>query len=176
MIRSGRISASPRYGISSLLNKRHQIEGQMIGLRCDLAEMEALIKRIDDALVILDPAYDAASLPRRKSRKRVRLFNNGELGRLIVVFLRQAKSPLGCHDIAARVAERRGVPPSVLITRRVRSNLTYLESQGRIIRVGRGKGTKWAILYPKVIAPLCSKHTRTLASLVPEDRRDCHPF
>jgi hypothetical protein len=55
----------------------------------------------------LDPEYRADTLAPKRLR-RVKLFGNGELNRLIADALRRAEKPLGSADIAASIVETKG--------------------------------------------------------------------
>jgi hypothetical protein len=91
-----------------------------------------------------DPA-DPAIRPKRL--RRVKLFGNGELNRLIADALRRAEKPLASSDIAASSAETKGFGrPSIhALTRRVRANLSYLLRNNRVVKNGDRLTARWSL-------------------------------
>jgi hypothetical protein len=55
----------------------------------------------------LDPSYRADTIPPKRLR-RVKLFSNGELNRLIADALRRAEEPLASSDVADAIVEAKG--------------------------------------------------------------------
>jgi hypothetical protein len=70
----------------------------------------------------LDPSYRSDTLPPKRLR-RVKLFGNGELNRLIADALRRAEKPLASSDIADAIVETKGYGRDSIhvLTRRVRT-------------------------------------------------------
>ena len=54
---------------------------------------------VDATLRLLDPSIDIDQIPNKRPRKRIKLFRQGELGRLIVGVLREADTPISTQDI-----------------------------------------------------------------------------
>jgi hypothetical protein len=92
------------------------------------------------------PSYRADTLPPKRLR-RVKLFGNGELNRLIADALRRAEKPLASHDIADAICEAKGYGRESIhaLTRRVRANLSYLLRHQRVVKTGDRLTARWAL-------------------------------
>jgi hypothetical protein len=75
---------------------------------------------------------------RAKRLRRVKLFGNGELNRLIADALRRAEKPLASSDVADAIVEAKGYGRDSIhaLTRRVRANLSYLLRNTRVVKTG----------------------------------------
>jgi len=102
---------------------------------------------VDACIAIFDPTFDIASLGIRHPRKRVKLFRQGELGRLIIDALRRAGKPLGLAPIVGAILADQGHSEAArpALTPRVRGNLAYLEKGGKIAKSGKARSAKWAL-------------------------------
>ena len=94
----------------------------------------------------LDPSYRANTLPPERLR-RVKLFGNGELNRLIADALRRAEKPLASGDIAEAIVEAKGYGRESIhaLTRRVRANLSYLLRNKRVVKNGDRLTARWSL-------------------------------
>jgi hypothetical protein len=94
----------------------------------------------------LDPSYRADTIPPKRLR-RVKLFGNGELNRLIADALRRAEKPLSCADIAAAIVTTKGYGHESIhaLTRRVRANLSYLLRNKRVAKTGDRLTARWSL-------------------------------
>jgi hypothetical protein len=84
-------------------------------------------------------------LPAKRTIKHVRLFKQGELGRLILDTFREAGgAPLSCPEITAAVMRKAGFDPDVrqTVKDRVRLNLNYMMTMGRVRKIGTRKETR----------------------------------
>jgi hypothetical protein len=73
----------------------------------------------------------------------MKLFRNGDLGRLIMGAFRKAKNqPLNSYEIAGVIEAQQEYERGSL-QKRVRTNLTYLVITGRVVKIGRGRLAKW---------------------------------
>jgi hypothetical protein len=97
---------------------------------------------------MLDPSIEIEAIPNKRLPKRVKLFRQGELGRLILGTLRDADGPLTTAAIVGAVLDagghgdgaRRAVAP------RVCGNLAYLERRGKVDKTGHGRGARWQLI------------------------------
>ena len=78
----------------------------------------------------------------------MKLFRQGELGRLILGALRQAERPLSTAEIASAILEAGGDGESArpTVAPRVRGNLCYLERRGKVSKSGTGEGALGAAI------------------------------
>jgi hypothetical protein len=73
-------------------------------------------------------SVDIDALPSKRISKRIRLFRQGELSRLILSVMPNANSPIKTHAIVAAVIKAGGHGPGVksAMMPRARGNLNYL--------------------------------------------------
>jgi hypothetical protein len=96
-----------RYAIASLKDRRATMAGEIVQMKEGIAYREEQLTHLDAVLRELDPSYREDTLPRKRLR-RVKLFGNGELNRLIADALRRAEKPLASHDVADAIVEAKG--------------------------------------------------------------------
>jgi hypothetical protein len=94
----------------------------------------------------LDPSIDTDAIPNKRLSKRIKLFRQGELGRMILDALRDANGqPLSTAAIVTAIIRAGGhgeiARPAVMP--RVRGNLSYLERRGTVSKTGNGTNTRW---------------------------------
>jgi len=120
--------------------------GEIVQMKEGIAYREEQLTHLDAVLRELDPSYRADTLPPKRLR-RVKLFGNGELNRLIADVLRRAERPLGSADIAASIVETKGYGRESIhaLTRRVRANLSYLLRGKRVVKTGDRLTARWAL-------------------------------
>src|SRR3954465_11466346 len=127
-----------RYAINALKDRRATMASEIVQMKEGIRYREEQLSHLDAVLRELDPSYRADTLPPKRLR-RVKLFGNGELNRLIADALRRAEKPLGSADnIAASIVETKGYGRESIhaLTRRVRANLSSAISG--CLRLGTG--------------------------------------
>ncbi len=136
-----------KYALAALKDKRASLAGEVAQLKNKLAWAESQLKHVDATLALFDPNIDLDKLPKRKN-KRVKLFKQGELNRLILDALRTADGPMKTFDVITSVmlalgheeASRPALGP------RVRANLQYLLRQrDEVQKIGSGRDARWAL-------------------------------
>jgi hypothetical protein len=139
---------SNQYALAALKNKRAELSSGIIELKRQLRHKQELIVHVDATLRLLDPSIEPDAIPSKRFIRRVKLFKHGELGRLIIDALRRADGgPLSTFDITSSVmavgghdeTARRALGP------RVRGNLSYLNREGKVLKIGNMKETKWRL-------------------------------
>lgn len=142
-------SKGDRYALSALRNRRAILASEIIQLERQLRARKVTLEHVDATLRLLDPSIELDSIPnKRLMPKRIRLFRQGELGRLILGALRQADgTPLSTAQVATVVikAGGHGEGARKAVGQRVRGNLAYPERRGKITKEGTGKGARWAL-------------------------------
>jgi hypothetical protein len=135
-----------RYAIHALKDRRAAMAGEIVQMKEGIRYRESQLTHLDAVLRELDPSYRAGSVPPKKLR-RVKLFGNGELNRLIADALRRAEKPLASHDIADAIVEAKGYGRESIhaLTRRVRANLSYLLRNRRVVKTGDRLTARWAL-------------------------------
>jgi hypothetical protein len=140
-------SRGDRYALSALRNKRAALASEVAQLERQVRHRKEALGHVDATLRLLDPSVDIDAIPNRRIVKRIKLFRQGELGRMIVGVLREAHGPIGTHAIVAAILKAGGHGPSAKPTMmpRVRGNLAYLHRRRKVIKSGVGKTTRWAL-------------------------------
>lgn len=136
-----------RYAITALKIKRAELAGEIAALKKKLEWAEDSLRHIDASLMLFEPTGDPTSVPARRPQKRVKLFRQGELSRMVVDALRRGGKPLSLHDIvsALLVEGTHSEEARPGLTPRVRSNLNYLESRKRVGKAGHGRDSRWCL-------------------------------
>lgn len=137
-----------RYALSALREKRAGLDGEIKALQRRIKQATAEMAHVDASLRLLAPSSDPATLRPKKFYKRLKLFRQGELGRLITGVLRHARRPMGTHEIITAVLDGGGWGEDARrpLGVRVRTNLSYLDATGRIEKTGRGRRAHWALI------------------------------
>ena len=142
---------SNKYALAALKRKRAAFAGEILDYKKKIKWREEQLKHLDATIRVFEPDFDIESIPASRPQKRVKLFRQGELGRMLLDALRKADEPLSSREIAAEVIQAMGHSESSLpaMAQRVRSNLSYHEKQtGRVVKVGKGADAKWKLPDP----------------------------
>lgn len=136
-----------RYALAALKDTRAKLAGEIAAAKASIKWKQGQLEHVDATLRILDPTLDPKGLPVSRPRKRIKLFRQGELGRMVVDALRRAGKPLGTQDVTTAVLQAGGHGESVrpAMTPRVRGNLCYLEKAGKVTKDGRGQSVTWSL-------------------------------
>jgi hypothetical protein len=141
-------SRGDRYALSALRNKRASLASELVQLKRQLRHKEKMLGHVDATLRLLDPTIEIEALPSKRIVMRIKLFRQGELGRLILKVLREANAQsLSTSAIVSGVLAEGGHGDRARPTMapRVRGNLAYLERRGTVVKTGNGKGVRWAL-------------------------------
>ncbi len=136
-----------KYALAALKNQRATLAGQIVSLKKRLAWAEEQIRHVDASLQLLDPQLFPHLIPAKRPQKRIKLFRQGELGRLIIDAPRRAGKPLGTHAIVGAVLKAGGHSEAArpALGPRVRGNLAYLHRREKVAKAGRGKAVTWSL-------------------------------
>jgi hypothetical protein len=83
-------SRGDRYALSALRNKRATIASEIIQLERQLRHRRDMLVHVDAALKLLDPSLDVGDIRPKRPPQRIKLFRQGELGRMILDAIRRA--------------------------------------------------------------------------------------
>lgn len=94
---------------------------------------------------LLDSTSEPEAIPNKRPRKRVKLFRQGELGRMILGTLREADQPLSTAQIVTAILVNNGHGESAkrALSGRVRGNLAYLARNGKVTKDVDDNGVVW---------------------------------
>lgn len=138
-------SRGDRYALSALKKRRATLASEMVQLERQLRHRREALGHVDATLRLLDPTVEIDAIPNRRIVKRVKLFRQGELGRMIVGALRVAEKPLSTSQIVTALLAKGGHGEGARRTMapRVRGNLQYLVRRAIAVKSGEGKAARW---------------------------------
>ncbi len=136
-----------RYAISALKEQRARLAGEIAHMKKKIAWGSEQLKHIDATIRIFEPTGDPNAIPNMRPRKRVKLFRQGELGRLIFDALRRAGEPISTADVVKALLAATGNNEDArrALAPRVRGNLAYQHGRKTIVKVGGGRETRWKL-------------------------------
>lgn len=141
-------SRGDRYALSALRNRRAEIAARIVELERQLRHQKESLVHVDACLKLLDPDVDPTTIANKRLPRRVKLFGQGQLGRMILEALRVADGrPLSTAEIVDHVLREGGHDGSArkAVAPRVRGNLSYLCRRGAIAKIGARGNVKWAL-------------------------------
>jgi len=135
--------------MSGLKAKRAEIAGRIEAMQREMRLLVATIGHIDATIRTFDPNVDLEDI-KSKLPPRFQAFK-GEVSRIVLDALREAKSPLPVYDLTLTVAAGRGIstdekPFMIILRRRVDACLRNLRKRGTV-KSSRPSGslTLWEI-------------------------------
>ena len=141
-------SRGDRYALSALRNTRASLASELVQLKRQLRHKKEALGHVDATLRLLDPTIEINAIPNKRIVKRIKLFRQGELGRLILKVLRETNGQsLSTAAIVSGVlaAGGHGDRARPTMAPRVRGNLAYQERRGTVPKSGGGKDVRWAL-------------------------------
>jgi hypothetical protein len=130
------------YALSALKQKRAGLASEIVQTERHLRHLKESLVHVDATLLLLDPAGNPEAIPnKRLLPQRIKLFRQGELGRMILGVLRDAQRELSTAEIVSGVlaAGEHGEDARPAMAPRVRGNLAYLERRGVVRKSGNGE-------------------------------------
>lgn len=137
-----------KYALAALKERRASVAGEITATQKRLQWLKESLAHIDGTLILFDPNGDPAAIGEKKAYRRVKLFGQGELNRLIFGALRASIEPLSTAEITAHIVNALGHDESAAkgMHHRVRANLQYLHKDRRTVtKHGEGRGVRWSI-------------------------------
>ena len=133
---------------SGTQRKRANLAGEIVQLERQIKSRKEALIHVDATLRILDPALVPDEIRNKKPPSHVKLFRQGELGRLILDALRNAKADIPTADIVTAILKvgGHGEEARPAIWPRVRGNLAYLERRGMVRKLGNRFNARWRLL------------------------------
>lgn len=141
-------SRGDRYALSALKHKRASIASEIVQLERQLRHRKDMLVHVDATLRLLDPSIEVGAIRPKRPPQRIKLFRQGELGRMILNALRTSEAPMSTAEIVSAIlaAGGHGEGARPTMASRVRGNLAYLERRGKVLRTGNGKGVLWSLI------------------------------
>lgn len=136
-----------RYALSALRNKRASLASEIVETERKLRHLRDSLVHVDATLKLLDPEIEPGDIPTKRPTRRVKLFRQGELGRMILDSMRRAPDGISMHAVVSDILAAGGHEESArkTVSGRVRSNLAYLARRGKVRKTGRQRDAAWTI-------------------------------
>ena len=138
--------------ISALREKRALVAGLIAKLERKLEQHRADLTHIDGVLRLFQPERDPGEIkPKRTYARRTRYFAKGELSRLVLEALRDARGkPLSTDDMAGQIIAAKGFDAADSVLRaairdRALTALRAIRKRGAVEQIGLGRGMRWKL-------------------------------
>ena len=137
--------------LTGLIAKRAQIAGQIEHTQDQLRQLVIDLDLVDAAIHIFDPSIELEEIKSRPVPPKHHAFR-GEVSRIVLATLRNAKKPLTTLDIAQRVMAERGLDTAnqrllKLMTKRAGACLRHWQQRGTVTRKpGPGQFVLWELV------------------------------
>ena len=141
-----------RYALAALKDKRATIASEIVQLEQKLRHRKEMLVHVDMCLRLLDPSIVASAIPHKRLRmpKHIKLFRQGELGRLILGAIRKGQGEaLPLRAIVNGVIggrrswrERDGRPSRLACG----AIFSIWSGGGRYAKTGSGRASRWALI------------------------------
>jgi hypothetical protein len=140
-------SRGDRYALSALRNKRASLSSEIAQLERQIRHCREALVHVDATLRLLDPSAEPEAIPNKRPVKRIKLFKQGELGRLIFDALRQAAKPVSTYEMTTAILRAGGHGESArrVMANRVRSNLDYLHNRRKVTKHEDSWVVRWSL-------------------------------
>ena len=139
------------YMITGLVKRRAEIAGELTVAHAQVAKLAQDLAAIDAALAVVAPDMEVEAIRPKLFRPPDDWANRGQMSRLVLSILRQARDPLTTREIAAQMILERGMDAGdrnllPLMTRRVGSALRHQRDKGLVLSSeGPGNYQLWTI-------------------------------
>ncbi len=139
------------YMITGLVKKRGQVAGEIANIHDTLNKLVKDLEHIDATLQIIAPDIEVESIRPKLFRPPEDWSKRGQMSRIVLSILRQAKEPLTSREVASKLILERGLAMDNkllrLMTKRVGVALKLQREKGRAQSVGEsGQYLLWKIV------------------------------
>jgi hypothetical protein len=136
-----------RYALTALRKRRAILASEIVQLEAKLRATKDSLVHVDATLRLLDPDSNPEKIPNKRQVKRIRLFRQGELSRLILDAIRTRGGSATVPEIVGHLlaAGGHGAGARPAVAGRVRGNLAYAERRGKVRKEGSGRSATWRL-------------------------------
>lgn len=132
------------YIINGLVKKRAKLAGDIENTKDSLKALAESLEKLDAVILMFDPDYRIEGIKPKTMRAAEDWAQRGEMSRLAIDTLRQAREPLTARDVAINLMELRGLDqadPKLLrkMTKRVGAALRHAKDKG-VTQASQGPG------------------------------------
>ena len=144
--------------VTGLVKKRAQLAGEIHATHDRLSALVRDLAALDAALAVVAPDMEVEAIRPKMFRPPADWANRGQMGRIVLMILRQAREPLTTKEIAAQMVLERALDVSdqkllTLMVRRVGAALRHQRDHDRVVSAdGPGNYQLWTIKRPSPIA------------------------
>lgn len=138
------------HAIATLIEKRAKLSGLIVDLERELAQHRASLTHLDATLKLLDPTIKLHHIrAKQPAASRSGYFNMGELSQRCKEGIREAgEQGVSAEELALKAMADKGIPEGdkelrMDFIRRFHWSLGRLQRDGRIDRLGYGRGVRW---------------------------------
>ena len=139
------------YMVTGLVKKRGELAGEIRSTSDHLAKLVKDLEAVDAALAVVAPDLEVESIRPKMFRPPSDWANRGQMSRLVLNILRQAREPLTTKEIAAQMLLERALDVNDqkllnLMVRRVGSALRHQRDKDNAVSTdGPGNYQLWTI-------------------------------
>lgn len=137
--------------ITGLVRRRAEIAGELQAAHEMISKLVRDLAALDAALAVVAPDMEVEAIRPKMFRPPDDWANRGQMSRLVLTILRQARDPLTTREIAAQMILERGLDAGdrkllPLMVRRVGSALRHQRDKGLVVSSeGPGNYQLWVI-------------------------------
>lgn len=142
------VTTPNQFALAALRERRAELASQLTETQRRLRYLQDAIAHLDGELRLFNSDLDPASIPAKKPYKRVKLFGQGKLNRMILDVLRVAERPLATLEVVDLVVANAGFGPDAAagMKGRVRANLLYLwKTRELVMKTGERATARWSL-------------------------------
>jgi len=142
------------YMVTGLVKRRAEIAGELRAAHERVSRLVQDLAAIDAALAVVAPDMEVEAIRPKLFRPPDDWASRGQMGRLVLSILRQARDPLTTSEIAAQMIIERGLDAGdrklmPLMVRRVGSALRHQREKGLVVSSdGPGNYQLWRVARP----------------------------
>ena len=136
-----------KYALCALRERRSELAGELITLERKLRGIREAMSHVDGVLRLFDPEADPKAI-KAKPYRRVKLFGQGKLNRMILDALRATGRPMSTAEVTAAVGAAQGFGEAAAkgLRNRVRANLFYLwKARATVSKAGERETAMWQL-------------------------------
>lgn len=139
-----------QHTVSGLISKRAEIAGKIEHLQNELRQLVIDLDNVDHTIHLFDPSIELEEISKRPVPPRHQAFK-GEVTRIVLTTLKNAKRPLTSQELAQRVMAERGLDTSnerllKLMMKRTGACLRHWEKRGVAKKEpGPGQFKLWSV-------------------------------
>ena len=138
------------YMVTGLVKKRAEVAGEIASIHDRLNSLVKDLEHIDATLRIVAPDTEVESIRPAMFRPPADWSKRGQMSRIMLSILRQAKEPLTSREIAAQLILERGMAMDTkllrLMTKRCATSLRLQRDKGTVVsNQGPGQYQLWEV-------------------------------